>query len=109
MRTIETTVRVEPDGTASLRVPADVPPGEHRAVLVLGDEAEAPSPRPPLELSAYPVGLAIPTTFRREELYGGLRAVRGFDHHTATGGAILSALATSRAALAAHRARINLL
>jgi hypothetical protein len=70
MRAIETTVRVEADGTASLRLPAGVPPGEHRAVLVLDDEPETPQQSPP-PLSTYPVGLAVPTTFRREELYGG--------------------------------------
>jgi hypothetical protein len=70
MRAIETTVRVDADGTASLSLPASVPPGEHRAVLVIDDEPEAPR-QPPSPFSTYPVGLAVPTTFRREELYGG--------------------------------------
>jgi hypothetical protein len=37
MRTIETTIIVGLDGTATTRLPADVAPGLHRAVLVLDD------------------------------------------------------------------------
>jgi hypothetical protein len=70
MRAIEARVLVERDGTASLRLPTDLPPGEYRAVVVLDEETGEP-PRPLLPFSAYPVGLAVPTTFRREELYDG--------------------------------------
>jgi hypothetical protein len=70
MRTIETTVTVAENGTATLKLPPDVPAGQHRAVVVLEEHAVQEGPRPPLRLSAYPVGLATTTTFRREELYG---------------------------------------
>lgn len=72
MQTIETTITVLPDG--SIRIPprSDLPPGEHRAVLVI-EAAPQPTraPKPPLELkmldwSAWPEG----TTFSREEMYG---------------------------------------
>lgn len=37
MRAIETIVDVAPDGTATTRLPVDVVPGSHRAVLVLDE------------------------------------------------------------------------
>ena len=71
MRTIETTLRVAADGTGTLQVPGDIAPGEHRVVVVLDDGGRENAARPPLRFSAYPVGLAIDTTFSREELYDG--------------------------------------
>lgn len=41
MRSIETTVQVGKDGTATMQVPADVPPGEYRAVVVLEEGTAA--------------------------------------------------------------------
>ena len=75
MRTIETQVTVTPDGRLTVQVPApaDILPGEHRAVLVI-DEHVAPAsvrtPKPPLTLKAWKWE-AWPTdaTFRREDLY----------------------------------------
>jgi hypothetical protein len=73
MRTIETMATVSPDGTLTARVPPDVPPGEHRVVLVIQEqlaERVLPSSRAPLRLhtwqwKAWPAD----STFRREDLY----------------------------------------
>jgi hypothetical protein len=40
-------------------------------VVVLDDSRTEIATRSPLRFSAYPVGLATDTTFRREELYDG--------------------------------------
>jgi len=75
MRTIETHVTVTLDGQLTVQVPApaDIPPGEHRAVLVIEEHvasAVARAPKPPLALKvgkweAWPAD----ATFRREDLY----------------------------------------
>ena len=70
MRTVETTVTVTAGGALTLQVPADIPPGEHQAVLVIDELPIPKKQRPPLKFSAYPVGLASDIfTFRREDLY----------------------------------------
>jgi hypothetical protein len=71
MRAIETTVQVAADGTAIVRLPSDVPPGEHQAVIVIEERTPARERRPHLRFSAYPVGLLTDTTFRHEEIYDG--------------------------------------
>ncbi len=38
MKTIETTATVGPDGTLTVRVPPEVPPGQHPVVLVTEEE-----------------------------------------------------------------------
>lgn len=71
MRAIETTASITPDGTLTARVPSDIPPGEHRVVLVI---EEAPAARPKSALTEFPVihvgkwpeGLSL----RREDIYG---------------------------------------
>ena len=40
MRTIEATATVSPDGTLTVRVSTDVPPGEHRVVLVIDGDVQ---------------------------------------------------------------------
>jgi len=71
MKTIETTVLVTPEGTLTLQVPEDIPPGEHRIVVVIDEQPISKKQQPPLKFSAYPVGLvAEDMTFRREDLYG---------------------------------------
>jgi hypothetical protein len=71
MKTIETTVLVTPEGTVTLQLPADIPPGEHRIVVVIDEQPIRKKKQPPLKFSAYPVGLvAEDMTFRREDLYG---------------------------------------
>jgi hypothetical protein len=75
MRTIETHVTVTPDGQLTVRAaaPADIPPGEHSAVLVIDEHialAMVRTPKPPLVLKIWKWE-AWPTnaTFRREDLY----------------------------------------
>ena len=46
MRTIETNVTVTPAGQIILPAPLDIPPGQHRAVLVIEEESSAPVKRP---------------------------------------------------------------
>jgi hypothetical protein len=75
MRSIEATATVTPDGTLTVRVPPEVPPGEHRVVVVI-DEAAPQSTsqrleRPPLDFPVrdygpWPEGLSL----RREDMYG---------------------------------------
>lgn len=71
MRRIETTATVGPDGTLTMRVPRDVPPGEHRVVVVIETGAErAPGRRefsfPIHDVGPWPEGLSL----RREDMYG---------------------------------------
>jgi len=69
MQTIETTIVVLPDG--SIRVPPrpGLPPGEHRAVLLIESNASSVPKQQlrfkMLDWSAWPEG----STFSREELY----------------------------------------
>lgn len=70
MRSIATTGTVAPDGTLTAQVPADVPPGEHRIVVMVEEEpnAEARPPLdlpPPLDFGPWPEGLSL----RREDMY----------------------------------------
>lgn len=74
MKTIETTATVTSDGKLIVQVSPDIPPGEHKIVLVI-DETPLPpkvrTPKPPLKLrtlklDAWPADC----TFRREDLYG---------------------------------------
>jgi hypothetical protein len=70
MKTIETTAIVTPESTVTMQVPPDIPPGEHRVVLVIDEQPIVRDKRPPLKFSAYPVGLlSEDLTFRREDLY----------------------------------------
>ncbi len=69
MRTIETVVTVDEHGMATLRMPPDVTPGEHKVVVVID---EATRRRAPLVFSSHDVGpwpLAAGETFGREDLY----------------------------------------
>ena len=71
MKTIETRVTVTADGKVTLQLPPDIPPGEHKIVLVIDEQSVADWKRLPLKFSAYPVGLVKESfTFRREDLYG---------------------------------------
>jgi hypothetical protein len=57
MRTIQTSAVVSEDGTLTLHVPPDIPPGKHRVVVVIEDPTEAPAKQPRLEFGRYPFGL----------------------------------------------------
>ena len=75
MKTIETRITIAPNGHVTITdpLPADIPPGEHRAVLVIDEQLTTPptrKPKPPLCLNvwnwdAWPAD----TAFRREDLY----------------------------------------
>lgn len=70
MRSIATTATVAPDGTLTAQVPPDVPPGEHRIVVMVDEEAAPDTTRPPLDLTPldfgpWPEGLSL----RREDMY----------------------------------------
>ena len=71
MKTIETTVTVTADGKITVKLPPDIPSGEHQVVIVINEQLVAYDKRLPLKFSAYPVGLTDESfTFRREDLYG---------------------------------------
>lgn len=74
MRTLEITLTVQPDGTATLELPPDVLPGEHRAVLVIEESAQvADRDDTPEALQLHTFALTnwpADATFRREDLYG---------------------------------------
>lgn len=70
VKAIETTVTVSADGKAALQVPADVPPGEHRAVLVIDAQpivrpTNPPADFPVIHVESWPADLSL----RREDLY----------------------------------------
>lgn len=68
MRTIEAVATVSEDGTLTVQVEG-VAPGHHTVVLVI-DERPVTRLREPLDLTPYPVGIAVDGfTFRREDLY----------------------------------------
>jgi len=70
MRTIETTAVVTPEHTLTVEVPADIPPGPRRVVVIVDSPAVAGTKRW-LNLKPHNVGLVDPNfTFRREDLYG---------------------------------------
>src|SRR5262249_54331899 len=70
MGTIETTAVVPPEHTLTVELPADIPPGPHRVVLVI--ESGVPKAVFPWkDWKPHDVGLVDPNfTFRREDLYG---------------------------------------
>lgn len=71
MLTIQTRVTVDDQGVATLRMPAEIAPGQHEVVLVIGETAVRP--RAPI-MEGFPrhdvrVDLPEGYSFRREELY----------------------------------------
>ena len=71
MITIQTQVTVDEQGLATLRLPAEIAPGQHEVVLVIG---EAPVRRKAPIMAGFPrhdvqVNLPEGFSFRREELY----------------------------------------
>ena len=71
MKTIETTVLVTPEGTVTLQLPEDIPPGEHRIVVVIDEQPIVQGKRPRWK---FPVDRYGPwpedLTLRREDMYG---------------------------------------
>ncbi|MBI3944157.1 MAG: hypothetical protein HY326_14160 [Chloroflexi bacterium] len=74
LRTIETIVTVTPDGKILVRDTADLPPGEHRAVLVIAetvDSSQEVLEEPKVSLHTFPWNnWPVDATFRREDIYG---------------------------------------
>ena len=74
MKTIETLAKVDPHGTLTLQVPPEIPPGEHRVVLVIEENSGLSNtaiPKSPLKFMTIELrGCPPESTFRREELYG---------------------------------------
>ena len=73
MRTIETTAVVSADHTMTLAVPADLPPGPCRVVVVVAPaEAERPPKAgllfglQPVDIGPWPEGFTV----SREQIYG---------------------------------------
>jgi hypothetical protein len=71
MRTIETTATVSDDRVLTVKVPSDVPPGEHKVVVVIDEEAVEKRTRPLLDfpvisMGSWPDDLSL----RREDMYG---------------------------------------
>jgi hypothetical protein len=76
MTTIETTASVTPDHrlVVDTTAPADLPPGEHRVVVLVDAQATRTLAREPLKFSNYPVGpVSSDITFSREQLYDDIR------------------------------------
>ncbi len=75
MKAIETTVLVTADGKATLQLPPDVLPGEHRIVLVIDEQQvlHEPSTQEPTK-PGFPVihvgSWTSDLPLRREEIYG---------------------------------------
>lgn len=75
MWAIQTTVSVAPDGTVTLEMPTDIPPGEYHAVLVIteavgggGPEVSSPAPTSrPLDFSLDDIELGPGTPFHEEK------------------------------------------
>lgn len=74
LRTIETRATVTDEGTLTIKVPPDIPPGEHRVVVLIEDATPttgAEPERPPAALKAMDwKAWPADCTFRREDLYG---------------------------------------
>jgi hypothetical protein len=71
MRTVETVATVTPEGTLTVQVPPDVPPGAHRVVVVIEEEPAWGEKTPPFDFPVddwgpWPEGLSL----RREDMYG---------------------------------------
>lgn len=72
MRTLEVTLTVWPDGTATVALPPEVAPGVHRAVIVIEEPIVSTNNliRFPFHLHAFEwKGLPANWTFRREDIY----------------------------------------
>lgn len=70
MTTIETTILVDHEGKATIRLPSEVKAGAYRAVLVI-ESPERATTRLPLTFSAHDVGpWPEGFTVRREEIHG---------------------------------------
>ena len=70
MRTIETTATITAEGTLTVQVPPDIPPGPHHVVVLIDDqlalsEAHPRHAVPVIYVGAWPADLSL----RREDMY----------------------------------------
>ena len=70
MRTIETTAMITAEGTLTVQVPPDIPPGPHHIVVWIDDQPGLPDTRarhhfPVIHVCALPDDLSL----RREDMY----------------------------------------
>jgi hypothetical protein len=75
MRTVETAISVNPDGSAviELQLPGDLSAGVHRAVVIVEEQPLLPGQSVETSPSLLPLkfeGWPTDCTFRREDLYG---------------------------------------
>ena len=69
--TIDTIVNVSPEGDATLRLPPEVPPGQHRASVTIHEERQIDDQADELDLPVYDVGpWPEGLSLRREDIYG---------------------------------------
>lgn len=71
MKKLEMVITVDENGLGSFAANGDIPPGRHKAVVILEDDASKTKRMhfltlPPLSLGPWKEGL----TFSRDELYG---------------------------------------
>src|SRR5262245_53767346 len=71
MRSIEPTAMITAEGTLTVQVPPDIPPGPHRVVVLIDDQPGLPEARPlhafpVIHVGAWPADLSL----RREDMYG---------------------------------------
>lgn len=70
MKTLETTGMVDREGRLSLSIASNVPPGEHRVIILIDDKVAGPAVETE-ELPVLDVGPWLSeSTLRREEMYG---------------------------------------
>lgn len=70
VKTIETVITVLPDGSVQIPPQPELPPGAHRAVLVVEESMERRAAPQPLQLAMLDFsGWLVGSTYRREDLY----------------------------------------
>ncbi len=67
MKTIETTAKVNHEGTLIIGIASDLPPGMHRAVLVIDEASSAQTEIPDTELTQSPAAKKTAWTVLREQ------------------------------------------
>jgi len=69
MKTVETIAQVDATGLLTAQVPPEIPPGEHKVVLVM-EISQPEKKRPPLDFPVHSVGpWPDDLSLRREDLY----------------------------------------
>ena len=72
MVTIETTIEVDEEGTATIQLPAGLKPGTHRVLVAVLDGPQAATTRPTMaDFPRHDIPWPFPegSTFRREDIY----------------------------------------